>query len=209
MKLTLRIAALFTLMLAAAAIACADGVTLQFTGATANGEYGPYSMTVNGGPTTPMICFSDKNWITGGETWNASVYTLSTITASGGPAFTGMSAATYDELGWLADRLFANAGNPGVAKDYQLAIWSVLGLSSPFAATTGSAQDLQNAVNAVNGGYQATDVLFYIPSGPNLPLVNGTTPQPFISEVPEPSSLVLLVSGMLALMLLVIRRGRV
>jgi hypothetical protein len=213
MKLTLRVMALLVLVLVAAAVASADDVTLKFTGATANGEYGPYSLTVNGGPTTPMICFSDKNWITGGESWSAQAYTIGQIATQ--TTFTG-SQAQFNELGYLADELFAHPGN----SDLQLAIWSVFGLSSPFAATSGSTLDLQIAYDAVNGGcasngvcssggYVATDVLFYIPdTTTNLPTVNGTIPQPFISQVPEPSSLVLLVSGMVALMLLVIRRGK-
>jgi hypothetical protein len=194
---------LLVLILLVGTSAYAD--TLTFTGSTANGEYGPYTMSLNGSTTTTsMICFSDNNWITGGETWNVQAYNVSTITALTG-TFAG-TAATYNELGYLANELFANPGN----SDLQLAIWSVFGLSSPFTATPGSIQDVNAAINAVNAGYVTSDV-FYIPiatNGDPLPLVNGTTPQPFIVETPEPSSLALLVAGMLALMLLVIRRGR-
>jgi hypothetical protein len=192
--------------------------TLTFTGSTANGEYGPYSMQLNGGPVTPMICFSDNNWITSQESWSVQAYNISTITSLLNSKFSG-NATTYNELGWLADQLFANAGTSQAATDLQLAIWSVFDPSSPFGTTAGSIQDLKNASIAVNGvyvngvlvggGYVATDVLFYIPTGdfPADKYPYGM-PQPFISRVPEPSSLALLVSGMLALMLVVIRRGR-
>lgn len=195
--------------------------TLTFTGSTANGEYGPYSMQLNGGPVTPMICFSDNNWITSQESWSVQAYNISTITSLLNSKFSG-NATTYNELGWLADQLFANAGTSQAATDLQLAIWSVFDPSSPFGTTSGSIQDLADAAAAVaanggcvngvcfSGGYVASDVLFYIPVGSftNNPEYPYGMPQPFISQVPEPSSLALLVTGMLALMLLVIRRGR-
>jgi hypothetical protein len=146
-----------------------------------------------------MICFSDKNWISAGESWTVQSYNINTITTLGG-TFAG-TAATYNELGYLANELFANPGNSNL----QLAIWSVFGLSAPFTATPGSIQDVNDAISHVNAGYVTSDV-FYIPSGPNLPLVNGTTPQPFIRQVPEPSSLVLLSAGLLGVIVLLSKR---
>jgi hypothetical protein len=146
-----------------------------------------------------MICFSDNNWISGGEKWTVQAYNINTITTLGG-TFAG-TAATYNELGYLANELFANPGNSNL----QLAIWSVFGLSAPFTATPGSIQDVNDAISHVNAGYVTSDV-FYIPSGSDLPLVNGTTPQPFISQVPEPSSLVLLSAGLLGVIGLLSKR---
>lgn len=172
-----------TVLLLVGTSAYAD--TLGITGAP-NGENGPYSMSLNGGPTTPMICFSENNLITIGESWNVQAYTITQIGSLAGP-FAG-STTQYNELGYLADQLFANPGN----SDLQQAIWAVLG--------TGGTQnsDYTNAVNFVttHPGYMTTDV-FYIPigdfSGPNYPY---GVPQPFISQVPEPSSLLLLATGL-------------
>ena len=181
---------------------------LSFIGPTANGEYGPYTMSLNG-TATQMICFSGENWISASEgSWSVVAYTSTTVVGPvSGTAFAG-SSAQYNELGYLANELFADPGDPNL----QLAIWSVLGLSGTFGTTTQSNKDVTDASNAVNkpDGYVTSD-LFYIPiatNGDPLPFVNGTTPQPFIAETPEPSSLALLVAGMLALMLLMIRRGR-
>lgn len=163
--------------------------TLTLTGAP-YGENGPYSLNLNGSQTaTPMICFSEKNLITMGESWNVQAYTITQIASLSGP-FAG-TTTQYNELGYLADQLFANPGN----SDLQQAIWAVLG-------TGGTANGAYaSAVNFVNTHptYMTSDV-FYIPvgnfSGPNYPY---GMPQPFIAKTPEPSSVVMLCAGLLGL----------
>ncbi|HXA00278.1 MAG TPA: PEP-CTERM sorting domain-containing protein [Candidatus Dormibacteraeota bacterium] len=170
--------------------------TLTLTGAP-NGENGPYDLSLNGSSTsTPMICFSEKNLITFGESWNVQAYTITQIASLSGP-FAG-TTTQYNELGYLANQLFANPGN----NDLQQAIWAVLGTGG----TTNS--DYWSAVNFVtaNPTYMTSDV-FYIPvgdfSGPNYPY---GTPQPFISQTPEPSSVVLLCAGLLGLAVLSLKK---
>ncbi len=136
-----------------------------------------------------MICYSDKNFITIGESWNVQAYNITQIGTLSGP-FAG-ATTEYNELGYLADQLFDNPGN----SDLQQAIWAVLG-------TGGTPNtDYTSAVSFVttHPNYMTSDV-FYIPvgdfSGNNYPY---GAPQPFISQVPEPSSLVLLLGGGLLL----------
>jgi hypothetical protein len=197
-----RICIMLAVLLLASTAAFADSLT--FTGSTANGEYGPYGLTVNG-KSTPGICYSAANWITSGETWNAQAYNINQVGSITGQ-FAG-TAQQYNELGYLANELFASSGHTQTATDLQLAIWSVLGLANPFGTTAGSNQDLLNAQKAVANGYVTTD-LFYIPTGPNLPTVNGTTPQPFIVATPEPGTLALMFSGFIALALFAFVRAR-
>jgi len=158
------------------------------------GVTGPYGMSLNSGPTGPMICFSDANEITVGESWTVQAFTIATIASA--PAPFNFSATIYNEVGYLANELFLNPGN----SDIQNAIW--------FADGTGGQSNsyLTGAVTAVvTDGYVTSDT-FYIPvcagGGTSCYLDNSDypdgIPQPF-AAVPEPASLLLLGSGLLAL----------
>src|SRR5208337_3430500 len=87
---------------------------LSFIGPTANGEYGPYTMSLNG-TATQMICFSGENWISASEgSWSVVAYTSTTVVGPvSGTAFAG-SSAQYNELGYLANELFADPGDPNL-----------------------------------------------------------------------------------------------
>jgi len=181
-----------TLALLAGGAAYADSLTLT---AAPYGVDGPYTFTLataSGSSTQQMVCFSDANTIYLGETWAVTAFSLANV-----GSITGVFAGTqlqYDELGWLADDLFAHPGNA----DIQDTIWAILGLGGSNAAADPALIAAANA--AIAKGYQTTD-LFYIPKVSLTATTNSDSiPQPFILHgVPEPSSLLLLAVGVLAM----------
>jgi hypothetical protein len=172
--------------------AFADSVTLSLVGTgsnQANGEYTyPYYVTVNGN-TNSLMCLSYNNAITQGESWQATVQ-----------AVTGN---LYEEAAWLLND--ANT-NPGNAINDQLAAW---GLFASGVTGSDNAQ-LIAAQNFV--GSNPNDTSFYNQFQLYVPLYgtqsSGGDPQIFMGETPEPSSLVLLGTGLLGLALVAFRKAK-
>jgi hypothetical protein len=137
-----------------------------------------------------LVCFSDLNGINIGESWTADVYTIANVPI---PGSFNQGQQTYIEVAWLTSQLFKTPGDVNL----QVAIWQVAGLYGPtFNGTFNQAtvnQDIANALAAIEGGYNASNALFYIPQD----AAPGHGPQPLVGFVPEPGSLILLGSGIL------------
>ncbi len=215
MKLTLRATALIVLLLAAATIASADGVSLTLSNGgndVMGGVYvGPYNFTTSNGQSLQLVCDDFYNDVSVGESWTATTTTLSNLS---NVMFSG-STTQYQEAAYLVGVMYANIGNAQKVGEIQWAIWAIFdpaivqkGWVDPYGTLTsadlaGIESYYADALACGNSGTCSyPNITIYTP-----PLTGSGQPQEYIG-VPEPSSLALLVAGMLALMLLVIRRGR-
>jgi hypothetical protein len=208
-----KVLGLVGLALFLACTAHADGTTVNmvFTGVNSaqDGHYyvSPYYGTMNGAPVT-LFCDDVLHEVTFGQTWTANVTNLGTAISTGNFSNTrfgsGISAANatilYEEVAWLVSQFTPADQSQWVS--IQHALWD---LTDPAAGYTDVGTWLSSAELSAN--YSTVNPNgFLIVSDQNL--TSAGSVQEFIVRTPEPSSLALLVSGMLALMLLVIRRGR-
>jgi len=125
MKLTFKVTALLIVMLAAAAVASADSVSLTLNNGGSDvmgGVYvGPYNFTNTGnGQSLQLICDDFKDEVYVGESWKATTTTVSSLN---NVMFTG--STQYQEIAWLVGQMDANLGNAQTVGDIQWAIWDI------------------------------------------------------------------------------------
>ena len=176
-------ALLFALCAVSTQIALADTLTLTGTGSNqTNGVYTfPYDLSLNGEPSVEMMCLSFNNEISQGETWNVTP--------------TAVTGTLDEEAAWL----YSDAeSNPANDINDQLAAWSLFASNVPVTPQSNAQASLALAsIDTEPTGFYNQFVI-YEPTG--APSGFGF-PQTFIAEAPapEPWSLVMLGSGLLAL----------
>jgi hypothetical protein len=174
---------LASLLLSSAALA--DSVNLTLIGPGGNNGGGvytyPYNFSINGGPSTPLICDTFDNEVVSGEHWTANVNGL----LSGNGLF-GNDPLAYKAAGLIFDGILALTVNPTVGN------WAIWGLFSSNARSNpyffGSGAALLDAKYLLTAAFTSNSafngLVLYTP-------VSGTqswggTPQEYIGFVPAP-----------------------
>ncbi len=207
---------LLLLLVSIAAIVHADTVTLNLVNTLPNNSAGgvyvyPYNFSVNGSTTlTALLCDDYNHEVQLGESWTANVNTLAAAAAGAGNFG---ATANYYKAGWLFEQLVSQAPYAS-PESINWAIWKILspGITVPSSVmgastTQGTVAWWLNQIPTTIDPNALGNIVVYTWNGNTNTIVNGPggPPQEYFGTgsvpggptgtVPEPASMILMLTG--------------
>ncbi|HEX5482371.1 MAG TPA: PEP-CTERM sorting domain-containing protein [Terriglobia bacterium] len=190
-------ACILALVGATATSVFANTVTVKLTGVNGAAQGGvyvdPYSGTINGSSPLTLVCDDFAHETRIGESWTATVSDFSDLSSARFQQ--GSAAATlrsYDEAAYLYNALLSHPSEYG---DISFAIWGLFTPSAQHSSgfTSNSAFWLGQAESQVFTPGEFSNFIVLTPTNSR-----ANSAQEFITATPEPGTMVLMITGLIA-----------